>query len=378
MATTAQRDYYEVLGVPRDADAKRIKDAFRSLAMKYHPDRNKSPDAEERFKEVAEAYAVLSDPKKRADYDARGFAGVAGFTPEDLFGGIDFGDIFGGVGFDADLGFGMGGLFERLFRARRAGPARGRDLQVELALPLETILRGGEETVRYTRPVACPRCAGSGADPGTQPRSCGACGGTGRKTLSRGEKRGGAAIRFQSITVCPDCGGRGTLIDKPCRDCRGEGRIERDESLKVAIPAGAEDGLALRIPAHGLSSDDPGGAPGDLFVVIASAPDPRFARSGADLWRSEAVSIAEAVLGTQLRVPTLNGALEVAVPPGTQPGAVLRLRGKGLPRYGGRGRGDINLRIEVQVPERVSAEERELFERLRALAQRGERERRRP
>lgn len=375
---TAQRDYYEVLGVPREADGKRIKDAFRELALKYHPDRNKSPDAEERFKEVAEAYAVLSDPRKRAEYDARGFAGVAGFTPEDLFAGIDFGDIFGGAGFGADFGPGMGGLFERLFRPGRAGPARGQDLQVELALPLETILRGGEETVRYARPVACPRCGGTGAEPGTRPRRCATCDGTGRKTVTRGEKRGEASIRFQQISVCPDCGGRGTIIEKPCRDCRGEGRVEREESLKVAVPAGAEEGMALRIPAHGLPSDDPGGAPGDLFVVVTSAPDPRFVRSGADLWRTESVSVADAVLGTELRVPTLNGALDVAVPPGTQPGAVLRLRGKGLPRYGGRGHGDLNLRIEVRVPERTSAEERELYERLRALARRGERERRRP
>lgn len=374
---TAQRDYYEVLGVPRDADGKRIKDAFRELALKYHPDRNKSPDAEDRFKEVAEAYAVLYDPKKRAEYDARGFAGVAGFTPEDLFAGIDFGDIFGGVGFDSDFGLG-GGLFGRPFRPRRAGPAPGRNLQVEIALPLETILRGGEETVRFTRPVACARCGGSRAEPDTKPRRCATCNGTGRKTITRGERQGAASIRFQRITDCPDCGGRGTIIEKPCRECRGEGRLEQEESLKVVIPAGAEEGLALRIPAHGLPSDDAGGPPGDLFVVVASVPDPRFVRSGADLWHTESVSVADAVLGTQLRVPTLNGALEVTVPPGMQPGAVLRLRGKGLPRYGGRGRGDINLRIEVQIPERTTAEERELYERLRALARRGERERRRP
>lgn len=374
----AQRDYYEVLGVPRGADGKRIKDAFRGLALKYHPDRNKAPDAEERFKEVAEAYAVLSDPKKRADYDARGFAGVAGFTPEDLFAGIDFGDIFGEAGFGADFGPGMGGLFERLFRRRRAGPARGRDLQVELALPLETILRGGEETVRYTRPVACPRCGGSRAEPGTKLRRCATCAGTGRKTITRGEQRGEASIRLQQISVCPDCGGRGTIIEKPCRECRGEGRLEREESLKVAIPAGAEEGMALRIPAHGLPSDDAGGPAGDLFVVVTSVPDPRFSRSGADLWRTESVSVADAVLGTQLKVPTLNGALEVTVPPGTQPGGVLRLRGKGLPAFGKRGRGDLNLRIEIRVPERPTAEERELYERLRSLARRGERERRRP
>jgi molecular chaperone DnaJ len=366
MATTAQRDYYEVLGVGRDADAKAIKDAFRALALKYHPDRNKSPDAEERFKEIAEAYAVLSDPKKRAEYDARGFAGVAGFTPEDLFGGIDFGDIFGDAGFGLDFGFGGGGLFDRLFGRRQAGPERGQDLQVELVLPLETIARGGEETVRYTRPVSCPRCHGNGAEPGTAPRICPVCSGSGRKVLTRGEQRGEAAIRFQQITICPDCGGRGTIIDKPCRDCRGEARVDKDESLKVNIPPGAEEGMALRIPGHGLPSPVPKGSPGDLYVIVASAPDARFTRSGADLWRSETLAVADAVLGTALKVPTLDGAVEVTVPPGTQPGEVLRLRGKGLPVFGARGRGDLNLRIEVKIPERLTAEERALYEKLRA------------
>jgi molecular chaperone DnaJ len=366
MATTAQRDYYEVLGVARDADAKAIKDAFRALALKFHPDRNKSPDAEERFKEIAEAYAVLSDPKKRADYDARGFAGVAGFTSEDLFGGIDFGDIFGDAGFGLDFGFGGGGLFDRLFGRRHAGPQRGQDLQVELVLPLESIARGGEETVRYTRPVSCARCHGNGAEPGTTARTCRTCHGSGRKVMTRGEQRGEAAIRFQQITVCPECQGRGEFIDKPCRDCHGAGRVEKDESLKVSIPPGADEGMALRIPAHGLPSPEPKGVPGDLYVIVASAPDARFARSGADLWRSETLGVADAVLGTTLKVPTLDGAVEVTVPAGTQPGEVLRLRGKGLPVFGARGRGDLNLRIEVKIPERLTADERALYEKLRA------------
>jgi molecular chaperone DnaJ len=366
MATPEQRDYYNVLGVARDADAKAIKDAFRVLALKYHPDRNKSPDAEGRFKEIAEAYAVLSDPKKRAEYDARGFAGVAGFTPEDLFGGIDFGDIFGDAGFGLDFGFGGGGLFDRLFGRRRAGPQRGPDLQIELVLPLGTIARGGEETVRYSRPVTCPRCHGSGAEPGTAPRACPACGGSGRKVVTRGERRGEAAIRFQQITVCPECQGRGEFIEKPCRDCRGAGRVEKDESLKVHIPPGADEGMALRIPGHGLPGPEPGGPPGDLYVIVASAPDARFARSGADLWRTETLAVADAVLGTTLKAPTLDGTVEVTVPPGTQPGEVLRLRGKGLPVFGARGRGDLNLRIEVKIPERLTAEERALYEKLRA------------
>jgi molecular chaperone DnaJ len=367
MATTTQRDYYEVLGIARDADVKAIRDAFRRLALKYHPDRNKSPDAEERFKEIAEAYAVLSDPKKRAEYDARGFAGVAGFTPEDLFSGIDFSDIFGDAGFGLDIGFGAGGLFDRLFGRRSAGPERGQDLRVELVLPLETIARGGEETVRYTRPVVCPRCHGSGAEPGTAPRACPACSGSGRKVESRGEQRGKSAIRFQQITVCPDCGGRGSLIDKPCRDCRGEGRVEKGESLKVSIPPGAEEGMALRIPAHGLPSPEPKGPSGDLYVIVAGAPDSRFVRSGADLWRTETLAVADAVLGATLKVPTLDGTVEVTVPSGTQPGAVLRLRGKGLPLFGTRGRGDLNLRIEIKIPERLTVEERALYEKLRGM-----------
>lgn len=364
---TAQRDYYEVLGIARDADAKAIKDAFRTLALKYHPDRNKSPDAEARFKEIAEAYAVLSDPRKRAEYDARGFAGVAGFTPEDLFGGIDFEDIFRDLGFGLDFGFGAGGLFDRLFGRRRAGPARGQDVQVELVVPLTTILYGGEETVRYARPVTCPRCAGSGAEPGSPPRQCPTCGGTGRKVVTRDEGRGRATIRIEHVIPCPDCGGRGIIIDKPCRECHGTGQVERDESLSVTIPPGAEENMALRVRAHGLPSRDPNGAPGDLYVLISSAADERFRRSGADLWRTETISVADAALGAEINVPTLDGPVEVTVPPGTQPGEVLRLRGKGLPHFGRRERGDLHLRIEIKIPERLGARERELYEQLRGL-----------
>lgn len=364
---TVQRDYYEVLGIPRDADAKAIKNAFRNLALKYHPDRNKSPDAEARFKEIAEAYAVLSDPRKRGDYDARGFAGVAGFTPEDLFGGVDFQEIFRDLGFGFDFGPGAGGLFDRLFRRRRAGPARGQDVSIDLAVPLATILHGGEETVRYARPVVCARCTGTGAEPGAPPRQCTTCAGSGRKVVTHEQQRDTAAIRFQQVTTCPDCGGRGTIIDKPCTECRGEGRVEREESLRVTIPPGAEEDMALRIRGKGLPSADPKGTAGDLFVYISSAADERFRRSGADLWRSETISIADAVLGTEIKVPTLDGVVDVTVPAGTQPGEVLRLRGKGLPHFGRRERGDLHLRIEIKIPERLSSEERELYERLRAL-----------
>ena len=368
VATNAQRDYYEVLGVARDADAKAIKDAFRKLALKYHPDRNKSPEAEARFKEIAEAYAVLSDPHKRSEYDARGFAGVAGFSAEDLFGGIDFGDIFGDLGLGMDVGFGGGGLFDRLFGRHRArGPARGRDLHMQLELPLETIFQGGKETVRYTRPAVCSHCHGNGAEPPSGSRPCPDCQGSGQRAVTHDESREHGSIRFQQITVCPSCQGRGTLIDKLCKVCGGSGRIEQEEHIEVSIPPGAEEGMALRIAGHGLPSVEEHGTPGDLFVIVTSAPDPRFARAGADLWRTEKLSVIDAVLGTELSVPTLDGKVKVTVPAGTQPGETLRLRGKGLPIFDSRKRGDLNLRIEIQVPERLSAEERDLYARLRKL-----------
>lgn len=370
-ASSAQRDYYDVLGVARDADAKAIKDAFRKLALKYHPDRNKAPDAEARFKEIAEAYAVLSDPRKRADYDARGFAGVAGFSAEDLFGGIDFGDIFrdigGDIGIGLDFGLGGGGLFERLFGRHRRRPAPGRDAYIELRVPLETILHGGEETVRYTRPVVCAHCKGSGAEPPSGSRSCPDCQGSGQQIISQDESRGRESIRIQRITACPTCHGRGTLIDKPCKQCAGAGQIEREERIQVHVPPGAEEGMALRVHGHGLPSGDARGAPGDLFVMVSSAPDERFVRDGADLWRTLSLPVVDAVLGTELKVPTLEDTIQVKVPPGTQPGEILRLRGKGLPVFDSRRRGDLNLRIEVRIPETLSAEERELYTRLRNL-----------
>jgi molecular chaperone DnaJ len=234
-------------------------------------------------------------------------------------------------------------------------------------VPLERIDRGGEEVVRYTRPVTCPACHGSGAAPGTKSRHCSECNGTGRKVVTHDEKRPQGSVRFQQIMVCPACGGRGEIIDKPCGECRGKGEVEREERLTVRVPAGADDGMALRVPAHGLPSGESGGVAGDLYVIVRSAPDTRFERIGSDLWRVEHIEVADAALGTTLRVPTLDGDIEVKVPTGTQPDEVLRLRGKGLSAFGG-GRGDLKLRIQVHVPERLTARERELYEQLRSTA----------
>lgn len=360
-----QRDYYEVLGVARDADAKTIKNRFRELAMKYHPDRNKSPDAEAHFKEIAEAYAILSDPKKRADYDSRGFAGVADFSAEDLFSGIDFGDIFGDTGFGFD--FGGGGLFGDFFGRHRhpRGPAKGSDLEVRLTIPLEKVNSGGEETVHFNRPVSCQDCHGTGAEKGSEPRPCSHCNGSGKQVTSRQENKDNRSISFQQISVCPQCHGHGTFIDKPCKTCGGRGEINQDDNLKVTIPAGVDEGTALRIPGHGLPSPAAGGPPGDLFVIVHSQRDPRFERHGADLWRREIIAIPDAVLGTKISVPTLDGKVQVKVPAGSQPDEVLRLKGKGLPVFGAPMRGDMNIRLQIHIPEKPSKAEKDLYRQLR-------------
>jgi molecular chaperone DnaJ len=227
---------------PRDADPKAIKDAFCQLALKYHPDRNKEPGAEERFKEIAEAYAVLSDPKKRGEYDARGHAGVAGFSPEDLFGGIDFDDIFGGLGFDSGFG---GGLFERFFHPRqRPERLQGANLEVELEVSLERVLSGGEETLHLSRAIACPVCRGSRAKPGITPRQCKECGGSGQKSVHRRE----GGFTFHQVTPCHACQGQGMVVDQPCPKCAGRGRTERVEALTIKVPVGVEEGMVLPVP----------------------------------------------------------------------------------------------------------------------------------
>lgn len=361
-ASTTQRDYYEVLGVPHDASDKAIKDAFRQLALTYHPDRSKEPDAEERFKEIAEAYAVLSDPKKRADYDARGFAGVAGLSPEDLFAGIDFVDLFGPFGTG---GFGAESLFDRLSHpGRRARAVRGQDLQVPITVPLTTVLTGGHETVTIRRPGACKDCRGTGARAGTSPRTCDVCRGTGQRTTS--SRRGNVVV--QQITTCPRCGGRRVIIDDPCPVCGGTGQGVETETVKVQVPPGIEDGTALRIRGHGMPPPAPHAEPGDVYVIVRTAADPRFTRHGRDLWHTEELHVADAVLGTSVRVPTLDGGVEVVVPPGTKPGTNLRVAGKGLPGPGGRGKGDLYVTVAVRIPEHTTRHERRLWEELRTAS----------
>jgi len=312
-AMTVSGDYYEVLGVARDADAKAIRDAFRQLARRYHPDISSEPDAEQRFKEIAEAYGVLSDPARRASYDAQGSAGLAGATAEDLWGGIDFADIFGS-GATA-----FGGLFERLFGPAAAGPLRGQDVRLDLEISLEEVLTGGNHAVVIRRPGPCPQC-----------------------------------------------GGRGRVFGQPCPACAASGRAVRDETVTIRIPPGIPEGAMLRLAGHGMPGPVPGGPAGDAYLSIRTRADPRFTRAGADLRYDLHIGAPDAALGVTAAVPVPGGQARVRVPPGTQPGSVLRVAGKGLPRYGGHGRGSLNLTVIPDIPRQLSARQRQLYEQLRA------------
>lgn len=356
----AARNYYEILEVPRDADEKTIKSAFRKLALQYHPDRNKEPAAEERFKEIAEAYAVLSDAQKRAAYDAGGTPRTPGGAPEDIFSGIDFRDIFGGLGFD----FTGENLFERLFRqSYHQPPQRGSNIEAEVWITLERVLHGGEEEVQYRRLQPCTVCQGSGARPGTRPQRCATCGGSGQAV--RRWRQGG--INLQQLITCPTCHGRGMTIDEVCSACQGQGRVDREERVRIAIPPGVEDGMVLRVPGYGQANHAAGNLSGDLFIVVRVQPDARFERRGADLWHTITLPVEDCVLGMQLEVPVLRGSSKVKIPPGTQPETVLRLRGRGLPEFGSHDYGDLFLRILIELPQHLSPEERRLYERLRVL-----------
>ncbi len=359
-------DYYRILGVPRDADGKTIKEAYHRLAMKWHPDRNPSPEAEARFKEIATAYAVLSDPRKRARYDARGYEGIAHYSQEDLFRGIDLGSLFGDLGF----GFGPGGdsIFDRFFGGEGRRSTRGGDIRVGIEVPLSLVATGGTHLVSFGRRTACPDCHGFGTGDGKPPPPCPACGGSGHRVISRETREAsGGQVHFQQVAACPACQGSGVAPARSCGRCGGSGEVLHQERLRLQVPAGIGEGMALRVPGYGMAAPAQGGRAGDLYVAVHSAPDPRFQRRGADLWRSESLALDEAVLGCHRVVPTLDGDVDVTVPPGVQPDEVLRVRGKGLPRYGGGGHGDLNLRIQVNVPQNISKEERALFERLGAI-----------
>jgi molecular chaperone DnaJ len=345
MATT-RRDYYELLGVPRTAGDAEIKRAFRRLARELHPDVSDEPEAEERFKEVVEAYEVLSNSERRELYDRYGHEGLRsrGFAP----GAFDFGslsDLFSAF-FGDDL-FGVGG------RARR----RGADIAAEVEIELTEAAAGVTRTVPFAVAVTCPACRGNGAEPGTSPVGCSACGGAGRlQEVTRTSF--GEFVRTQT---CPRCGGAGRVSEAPCTACAGSGRAVEERSLDVEIPPGIHDGQRIRISGEG-HAGSPGGRAGDVYVVVHVKPDPRFVRDGDDVFSTIDLTMTEAALGTRRTVPTLDGETELEFEPGTQPGAVVVLGGRGMPVLQGRGRGDHRVLVNVAIPRLLTDEQRRLLQ----------------
>lgn len=363
----AKRDYYEVLGIGKSASADEIKQAFRRLAMKHHPDRNPSSkkEAEERFKEISEAYEVLSDAQKRAAYDQYGHQGVEGafrhgnFTWEDFHHFEDISDIFGGLG-DLFSSLGLGEVFRSQTRTRGAGRS-GADLEYLLEVDLADVLNGKEHPLTFQRRELCDSCRGSGSK-GTGRVSCPECEGHGQVRVSQGF--------FMMASTCRRCRGEGTIVKDPCPACRGEGRRMAQRHLTVKVPAGVESGMRLKLGHEG-EAGIRGGERGDLYVLIQVKPHPFFVRQGEHLACEMPVNMVQAALGSEVKVPTLTGTVTMKIPPGTQPGELFRLRGKGLPSLRGGGKGDQLVRVMVEIPAHLSQHQRRALEDFWKLSDNG-------
>ena len=363
----AKRDYYEVLGVDKGASADEIKKAYRKLAVKYHPDKNPGDkEAEEKFKEAAEAYSILSDADKRAKYDQFGHAGVDGAAP-DFSGGFGdlndiLNDLFGGAfggGFSGFGGFGGFGSGSRNQRQQRV--YRGRDIRVRVKLTLEEIAKGVEKEISIEKNVPCPECGGKGAKNSSDIKTCPACNGTGQV------QRVVNSFLGQTVTysTCQQCGGEGKIITNPCRNCSGSGLVRKRETIKVKIPAGVEAGMQLTIQGEGHAAKN-NGINGDLLVVIEELEHPELKREGNNLYHTKVISIPDAILGAEVEIPCLDGSYKVKVEAGTQSGTVVRLRGKGLPTVNGYGgTGDMYVKFAVWIPKKLSREEKDIIESLK-------------
>ena len=350
-----KRDYYEVLGVSKGASADELKKAYRKLAKQYHPDMNPGDKtAEAKFKEINEAYEVLSDPEKRSRYDQFGHAGVdpnfgAG-GPGGGFGGFDMGDIDLGDLFGSFFGGGFGGGGG----SRRSGPMKGENLRASVTISFEEAASGCEKEITLTRSEPCETCKGSGCAPGTTAEICPDCHGSGTIRI----QRGGGAFTFATTTQCPKCGGTGKIIHSPCKSCNGAGSVRRQRKITVKIPAGIDNGQAISLRGQGGAGKN-GGPAGDLIISVTVRPHPQFKRDGTSIYLEQPVTFLQATLGAELEIPTIDGKVKWNLPEGTQPGTTFRLRGKGIPNVNGRGRGDQFVTVDVQVPRNLSHEQKE-------------------
>lgn len=346
----SKRDYYEVLGVEKSASPEEIKKAYRKLARQYHPDVNKDdPNASEKFKEVSEAYDVLSDQQKRANYDQFGHADPTGGMGGAGFGDAGFGD-FGGFGDIFDMFFGG---------SRQRGPQRGEDLEYELEVDFEEAAFGVEEELQIPRTETCPTCGGDGAKPGTKVEKCSVCNGSGEQQTVVNTPFG----RMVNRKVCSACRGRGVQMDHPCTDCHGTGRKRVRRKVKINVPAGVDTGMRLRVPGAGETSPT-GGSPGDLYVVIRVRPHDLFERDGTNVYLDVPITFVQAALGDEIDVPTLDGKVQLRIPEGTQTGTSFRLRGKGIVRPNSTHRGDQHVRVYVVTPNNLNDRQRELLREL--------------
>ncbi|MDB6024267.1 MAG: chaperone protein DnaJ [Verrucomicrobiales bacterium] len=361
---TSKRDYYEILGVERTATAEEIKKSYRKLAVKYHPDKNPGDkQAEEQFKELGEAYEALSDPQTRAAYDQhghaafdprrRGFGHGGGFhDPFDIFR-----EVFAGGG-----GSGGGSIFEDLFGGGQqrdpSGGQRGADLRYDMEISFMEAARGTEKEIAVTKLDQCEVCQGSGAEKGSSIKACATCGGRGQVLMSRGI--------FSIAQTCPRCQGAGKVVEKPCKNCRGAGRTERQTKIKIKIPAGVDTGSRLRSSGNG-EAGVRGGSPGDLYVIIHVKPHEIFVREGDDLICDVPLSFVQATLGADIEVPSLEGKLQIKVPPGTQSGTIFRLKGKGMKNVQGYGYGDLHVRAAVEVPTKLNGAQKQKLQEFAAL-----------
>lgn len=345
----ASKDYYEVLGLQKGASDDEIKKAFRKLAIKYHPDKNQgNKEAEDRFKEINEAYQVLSDPEKKSRYDQFGTTDFNGGGGSGGFGGFDFSDM-GGFGDIFESFFGGGGG-----SSRRNGPTRGNDIEYSLNLTFEEAIFGVKKEISVTRSENCDTCNGSGAEPGTSAKTCPHCNGSGQVRVQRQTPLGS----FVSTTTCDKCAGKGKIIESPCHTCRGKGKVRKNRKITVNIPAGVDTGNVMPLRGQGEHGNN-GGSPGDLYIKIRVASSKQFVRKGNDIYVDTHISMGKATLGTEIKVPTVDGDVSYTIPEGTQSGTLFRLKGKGVPRVNSSGRGDQYVKVIVDIPKTLNEKQRD-------------------